>query len=56
MKKEIIKNNSVTSKNFSYTLGEVSISINLRTDIKQQLKDGAEILGRILEDIKEELK
>ncbi len=54
--KKILKTNSTTIKDFSYSLGDVSISIKLRTDIKQELKDGKEILGRILKDIEEELK
>lgn len=44
LKKSIVQNNSTTQKNFSYTKGEVTLSFNLRTDIKQDLKDFSELL------------
>ncbi len=54
-KKNLIVNNT-TSKNFSYTKGEVSLNFNLMTDIKTQIKDFKELLTKALIDVSEELE
>lgn len=54
--KNILKNESTTSKNFSYSLGKVSLNFNLRTDIKQDLKDFAELLKVATEEVNIEIK
>jgi hypothetical protein len=54
-KKNIMTNEGMQSKTFSHSLGAVKITINLRTDIKQELKDGREILETIIKEIDEEL-
>ncbi len=54
-KKTLLTNNT-TSKNFSYTKGEVSLNFSLRTDIKQGLKNFKELLIKALEDITEEIE
>lgn len=51
-----IKNNSTTQKNFSYTKGNVSLSFNLRTDIKTDLKDFAELLKVAILEVDNEIK
>ena len=56
MKKfSVIKNNSTTSKNFSYSKGAVSLNFTLRNDVKTELKDFAELLKVAQEEVKEEL-
>ena len=52
---EVIKNNSTTSKNFSFSKGVVSLNFTLRNDIKKDLKDFAELLKVAQEEVKEEL-
>lgn len=54
--KKILKRNNTTSKNFSYSLGDVSFNLTLRTDIKQDLKDCAEILKVASKEINEEIE
>lgn len=54
-KKQLLTNNT-TSKTFSYTKGTVNLSFTLRTDIKQELKDFAELLVKSLEDVNLEIK
>lgn len=44
------------SRVFQYQKGAVSISINLRTDIKAELQAGLEIGERFVKDVAEELK
>lgn len=52
----MLVSNHLTTKTFQYSKGAVTIKISLRNDIKQELKDGLEILEAIVKDIKEELK
>ena len=40
----VIKNNSTTSKNFSFSKGVVSLNFTLRNDVKTELKDFLELL------------
>jgi len=54
--KNTIKNNSTTSKNFSYQKGEVKLDFNLRTDTKNQLKDFKDLLEVALQEVNEEIK
>lgn len=54
--KKILQTNNTTSKNFSYSKGDVSLNFSLRTDIKQQLKDFLEILKVAIKDVEEQLK
>lgn len=54
--KKILKTNNTTSKNFSYSLGEVTLAFSLRTDIKQQLKDFTELLKVAAKEVSEELE
>lgn len=56
IRKTTVQNNSTTSKNFSYTKGEVSLNFNLRTDTKTQLKDFKELLKVALEEVNEEIE
>lgn len=54
--KNKIKNNSTTQKNFAYEKGKVSLSFSLRTDIKQDLKDFAELLQIAILEVNNELE
>lgn len=54
--KNIIKDNSTTQKNFSYSKGNVSLVFNLRNDIKQDLKDFAELLKVAILEVNKELE
>jgi len=51
-----IKTDNTTSKNFSYSKGKVGLNFNLRTDIKQEMKDFLELLEVAQKEVKEELK
>ena len=51
----LLKNNSTTQKNFSYSKGKVTLSFNLRTDIKTDLKDFLELLEVATEGVKKEI-
>ena len=51
-----LKNNSTTSKNFSYQKGAVTLSFNLRTDIKTQLNDFKEILEVAILEVNKEIE
>jgi len=53
--KKVMQTNNSTMRQFNHTLGEVTINVSFRTDIKQQLKDGREILKTILQEVEEEL-
>ena len=55
-KKNILQNNTTTQKNFSYSKGNVSLSFNLRTDIKQDLKDFLELLKVAILEVDKEIK
>lgn len=46
---------SVQHRTFARQLGAVQISIVLRTDIKQELKDCREVLQAIIQEIEEEI-
>ena len=54
--KKILQTNNTIQKTFNHTKNGVNIKITLRTDIKQELKDGLEILEVMVKEIKEELK
>lgn len=56
MRKNTLQNNSTTQKNFSYTKGNVSLNFNLRTDIKQDLKDFLELLKVAVLEVEKEIK
>jgi hypothetical protein len=56
IKKTTVQNNSTTYKNFSYTKGDVTLKFDLRTDIKTQLKDFAELLEVAISEVKEEIE
>lgn len=51
--KNILQIDNTTSKNFSYKKGDVSLIFSLRTDIKTQLKDFAELLKVALREVLE---
>ena len=53
--KKILKINNTTNKNFSYSLGAVSLNFSLRTDIKQDLKDFAECLKVAIDEVNTEI-
>ena len=55
-KQKQIKNNSTTQKNFSFTKGNVSLSFNLRTDIKDELKDFLELLKVATLEVNKEIE
>lgn len=55
-KDKSLKNNSTTSKNFSYSKGDVSLNFSLRTDIKQELKDFSELLKVAIEEVNKEIE
>lgn len=50
-----IKKNNTTNKIFSYSKGKVSLNFNLRTDIKTELKDFADLLKVAQQDVEKEL-
>jgi hypothetical protein len=56
MFKKQLKSNHEDWRNFSYSQGDVNIKINLRTDIKSQLKDCKIILEEMLNDVQKELE
>ena len=51
-----IKDKSTSTKNFSYSKGEVNLNFNLRTDIKTQLKDFRDLLKVAILEVDKELK
>lgn len=57
MKKEksILKTDSTQSKTWTFTKGNTNLSFTLRVDIKQDLKDFQEILGRAMLEIDAQL-
>jgi hypothetical protein len=55
-KQNILKTENTTSKSFNYSKGKVSLSFQLRNDIKQDLKDFLELLQRSAEDVESEIK
>jgi len=52
----VIKNNSTTSKNFSFSKGVVSLNFTLRNDVKTELKDFSELLKVAQEEVNKEIK
>lgn len=54
-KKTLITNNT-TTKNFSFSKGNVALNFNLRTDIKGDLKDFLELLKVAVENVEKEIK
>ncbi len=55
MKKKELKNNSTTQKNFVYSKDNVTLAFNLRTDIKTELKDFAELLKVAILEVDKEI-
>ena len=55
IKKSIVQNNSTTIKNFDYKKGNVNLTFSLRTDIKTDLKDFAELMKIATLEVNEEL-
>lgn len=51
-----LKINNTTSKFFSYSKGKVSLNFNLRTDIKEDLKNFKELLEIAIKEVKEEIE
>ena len=54
-KKNVMVSNNMSNRTFDHAIGTVGIRITLRTDIKQELKDGKAILETIIKEIDEEL-
>ncbi|MFA5050975.1 MAG: hypothetical protein WC499_02570 [Patescibacteria group bacterium] len=52
---KILKAQQEVKKVFSYALGNITFSVTVRTDIKQEMKDMLEILAKAQVDVKEEL-
>ena len=52
---DVIKNNSTTSKNFSFSKGAVSLNFTLRNDVKTELKDFAKLLKVAQEEVNKKL-
>lgn len=55
MFKKILKTNNTTSKNFSYSKGNVNLNFNLRTDVKEELKDFLELLKVAQTEVEKEI-
>ena len=53
--KQVLQKTPTENKNFSYSKGNVTLSFNLRTDIKDQLKDFLELLKEGVKDVEKEL-
>jgi DNA-directed RNA polymerase subunit L len=52
----LVKKQHITTKEFTYSVGDVSLKFSLRIDTKSQLKDFKELLEKALEEIKNELE
>ena len=50
-----IKNNNEVTKKYSYEKNKITLSFNLRTDIKHQMKDFLELLKVAQKEIEEDL-
>lgn len=55
-KPKSVKINNTTTKAFSYSKGNVSLNFTLRTDIKGDLKDFADILKVATLEVDEEIE
>lgn len=55
-KPTVKKDSSVVRRTFAYSLNQVDLSFNLRTDIKQELKDFADLLKVATYEVDQELK
>lgn len=53
-RKQLKENHNIT-KQFDYSKGDVSLKFSLRIDIKSQLRDFKELLGKALIDVNYEL-
>ena len=53
--RKIVKSENTTSRNFSYSIGAVSLNFTLRTDKKQDLKDFAELLKVAIDEVELEI-
>lgn len=56
LKDQIVRDTSVTNRVFSYTRNACTLKFTLRTDIKQELKDYAELLKVGLADVEAQLE
>ena len=54
--KNIVKRETVDTRQFSYSKNKVNLSFTLRTDVKSELKDFRDLLEKAIEDINKELK
>lgn len=54
--KNIVKKETVDTRQFSYSKNKVNLNFSLRTDVKSELKDFKELLLQAVEDINKELK
>ena len=54
--KKVLKTDHKAFKHFSYQKGNVKFDYDIRTDIKQDLKDAIECAERFIEEAKVELK
>lgn len=51
-----LKENHNTTRQFDYSKGDVSLRFSLRIDIKDQLKDFAELLKKASQDVQTEIE
>jgi hypothetical protein len=56
IKNLVIQDESVVKRTFDYKIGVCNLSFTLRVDIKQELKEYAQLLERGLNDVKIELE
>ena len=54
--KKTLQKDHTEKKAFGYVKGNVSINFNLRTDIKQEMKDARDILVEAIKDFDKELE
>lgn len=54
--KAVLHSEAIQRKEFTYTLGDVSLKFTLRTDIKSELKAFRELASHAVEDIDAELE
>ena len=55
-RKKILQTNNTTSKHFDYSKGSVRLSFDLRTDIRQELKDFSELLKVAILEVDNEIE
>ena len=54
-KNVLLRDTGARTRDFKYSLGNVSLDFSLRTDTKTGLKDFAKLLEQALVDVKEEI-